>query len=178
MSAVEAGRAFLFLRRMREALDAGVEMPEAVAAGAAALPRDARDALRRAARRLDGDYQEDDGLEALLAAVRNPVRGAVNVAAPGTIGLTRMVRMAGRPSLPLPPQLFGTAVGAGRRLGMSSLSPDFRRLLRYGRAVDITRLVEEVGFEPRHTTVSAVRDYLASRDGTSAAAPLPEAVAR
>ena len=35
-----------------------------------------------------------DGLEALVAAVKNPVRGAVNVAGRGTIGLTRMVRMA------------------------------------------------------------------------------------
>ncbi len=44
---------------------------------------------------------EEDGLGALLAAVRSPVRGAVNVASPGTIGLTRMIRMAGRAPLPL-----------------------------------------------------------------------------
>ena len=37
---------------------------------------------------------EEDGLDALVAAVKNPVRGAVNVAAQGTIGLTRMIRMA------------------------------------------------------------------------------------
>ena len=29
----------------------------------------------------------EDALEALVAAIRNPVRGAVNVAGPGTIGL-------------------------------------------------------------------------------------------
>ena len=38
----------------------------------------------------------DDALEAIVAAVRNPVRGAVNVAGPGTIGLTRMIRLAGK----------------------------------------------------------------------------------
>ena len=38
----------------------------------------------------------DDALEAIVAAVRNPVRGAVNVAGPGTIGLARMIRLAGK----------------------------------------------------------------------------------
>ena len=36
-----------------------------------------------------------------MAAVRTPVRGAVNVAARGTIGLSRMIRLAGRLPLPL-----------------------------------------------------------------------------
>jgi 1-acyl-sn-glycerol-3-phosphate acyltransferase len=49
-----------FLRGLRDALDAGAELPDAVARGAAALPGGARDALRRAARRLEGDYSEDE----------------------------------------------------------------------------------------------------------------------
>src|SRR5215210_7155913 len=39
---------------------------------------------------------ERDAVEATLAAVRNPVRGPVNVAGPGTIGLARLLRRAGR----------------------------------------------------------------------------------
>jgi UDP-glucose 4-epimerase len=46
-----------------------------------------------------------------------------------------------------------------RRLRLADFSDDFRRLLRYGRAVDTTRLVEEVGFRPRYSTVAAVSDY-------------------
>jgi UDP-glucose 4-epimerase len=106
---------------------------------------------------------ETDGLEALVAAVRRPVRGAVNVASEGTIGLTKLVRMARRPTLPLPASLFAPTVEAGRRAGLPMLSPDFRRLLRYGRAVDLTRLVKEVGFRPRFTTEAAVADYLRAR---------------
>ena len=49
-----------FLRGLREALDAGVDLPEAIARGATSLPGGARDALRRAARRLEGDYTEDE----------------------------------------------------------------------------------------------------------------------
>ena len=107
-----------------------------------------------------------DGLEALLASIKNPLRGAVNVAAPGTIGLTKMIRMTGKTSIPIASPLFPTAATLGRRLGVfSSLSPDFRRLLRYGRAVDTSRLVEEVGFRPRFDAVAAVEDYARTQRG-------------
>jgi UDP-glucose 4-epimerase len=108
---------------------------------------------------------EEDGLGALVAAVRKPVRGAVNVAAPGTIGLTRMVRMTGKPSLPIPSPLFASTVDLGRRVGLTAFSPDFRRLLRYGRAVDTSRLVDELGFSPRYTTVSAIEELVAAMSG-------------
>jgi UDP-glucose 4-epimerase len=106
---------------------------------------------------------EHDALEALLAAIRNPVRGAVNVAGRGTIGLSRMIRLAGRLPLPVAGPLFGPVTQAGRRLGLGAYSDDLRRLLRYGRAVDIRRLEEEVGYEPRYSTVAAVQDWVGRR---------------
>ena len=102
----------------------------------------------------------EDALGALVAAVRRPVRGAVNVAGAGTIGLARMIRLARRPQLPLAAPLFGPATGAAERLGVGGLSEDFRRLLRYGRGVDTRRLVEEVGFSPRFSTAAAVEDWV------------------
>ena len=60
----------------------------------------------------------DDATGALVAATHNPVRGPVNVAPSGTISLTRILRMAGRPTLPVPHPLFGPMFGQlGRRLG-------------------------------------------------------------
>jgi UDP-glucose 4-epimerase len=112
---------------------------------------------------------EHDALEALLAAIRNPVRGAVNVAGRGTIGLGRMVRLAGRPPFPIAGPLFGPLTEAARRLGLGAYSDDFRRLLRYGRAVDIRRLEEEVGYEPRYSTLAAVQDWVARRGEARAA---------
>ncbi len=91
---------------------------------------------------------ERDAVDALAATVARPVRGAVNVAGAGTIGLTRMIRLAGKPRLPLATPLFSGAVAAMRRAGAAELSEDFQRLLRYGRAVDIARLTEEVGYTP------------------------------
>jgi UDP-glucose 4-epimerase len=108
---------------------------------------------------------ETDGLEALLAAIHKPVRGAVNVAAPGTIGLTKMLRLAGKVSVPIPAATFSVTLNAGRRVGMPKISPDFRRLLRFGRAVDITRLVDEVGYTPRFAASEAVEDYVSHQRG-------------
>jgi 1-acyl-sn-glycerol-3-phosphate acyltransferase len=48
------------MRRLRQGLDAGLELPEALARAAVALPRDARRQMLRAARRLEGDYPEDE----------------------------------------------------------------------------------------------------------------------
>jgi UDP-glucose 4-epimerase len=120
-----------------------------------------------------------DGLEALVASIKNPLRGAVNVAAPGTIGLTKMIRLAGKTALPVAAPLFPSAVSLGRRVGaFSSLSPDFRRLLRYGRAVDTRRLVEEVGFTPRFDAAAAVEDYLRTQVGRRIVPSLRDLVAR
>jgi len=106
---------------------------------------------------------ETDAVDALAAAVRRPVRGPVNVAGEGTIGLARMVHRAGRATVPIAGPLFGAVVGAARPAGMADLSEDFRRLLRYGRAVDVTRLVEEVGFRPRLSTPDAVAAWADAR---------------
>jgi UDP-glucose 4-epimerase len=105
---------------------------------------------------------EQDALDALVAAIRRPVRGAVNVAARGTIGLGQMIRAAHRRELPIAGPLFGPLTGAGRRLGLDSYSDDFRRLLRYGRGVDIGRLERELGHRPRYTTAEAVDSWVAA----------------
>jgi UDP-glucose 4-epimerase len=103
--------------------------------------------------------QIDDALEAIGAAVRNPVPGAVNVAGPGTIGLARMIRLAGKRALPIAAPLFGAVTSTGQRLGLDTQSEDFQRLLRYGRGVDTRRLTDEVGYTPRYSTVDAVEDW-------------------
>jgi UDP-glucose 4-epimerase len=111
----------------------------------------------------------DDALEAIVAAVRNPVRGAVNVAGPGTIGLSRMIRLVGRRALPIAAPFFGTVTSAGQRLGLDTQSEDFQRLLRYGRGVDVRRLTDEVGYTPRQSTVQAVEAWAASTRTVAAA---------
>jgi UDP-glucose 4-epimerase len=112
----------------------------------------------------------EDALAALVAAVRNPVPGAVNVAGEGTIGLSRMIRLAGRRALPIAAPLFGAVTSTGERLGLDAQSEDFQRLLRYGRGVDTRRLVEDVGYTPRHSTVAAVERWAERARSVGAAA--------
>ena len=52
--------ALAFMRRLREGLDSGLELPDALTRGATALPREARDTLERALRRLAGDHEDDE----------------------------------------------------------------------------------------------------------------------
>ena len=104
----------------------------------------------------------DDATAALAAAVRNPVRGPVNVAPDGTISLTKILRLAGRPSLPLPHQLAAPLLArVGRQLGAADLYNDGIRLLRFGRGCDNSRLKRDVGFAPRFDAEAAVRDFVA-----------------
>jgi UDP-glucose 4-epimerase len=104
----------------------------------------------------------DDATGALLAAIRNPVQGPVNVAPSGTISLTKILRIAGKPSLPVPHPVFGPAFAQlGRQLGVADLYGDGLQLLRFGRGVDNRRLREEVGYVPRYDAVAAVTDFIA-----------------
>lgn len=52
--------ATLFLRGLRGGLDAGLDLPQALARSASGLPRGARERVRGIRRRLDGDYHEDE----------------------------------------------------------------------------------------------------------------------
>ena len=103
---------------------------------------------------------EADAVDSLVASIARPVRGAVNVAGPGTVGLTKILRMAGKLSVPVPAPAFPGAVAVGRRFGLFAVSPDFRRMLQFGRGVEVRRLREDVGFEPRYTTLGALEDYV------------------
>jgi UDP-glucose 4-epimerase len=116
----------------------------------------------------------EDATGALLAATLAPVRGAVNVAPSGSISLTRILRLLGRPQLPIPHPVFGPALSRfGRRgLGAGEAYSDALRLLRYGRGVDNTRLREELGYEPRFDAVGTVRDFAAKSRGRTVV-PLP-----
>jgi 1-acyl-sn-glycerol-3-phosphate acyltransferase len=68
--------ALAFMRRLREGLDAGLDLPDAVARGAAALPRDARATVERLIDRIDGDYEEDEwGFDEEFADLIEPLLG-------------------------------------------------------------------------------------------------------
>lgn len=100
---------------------------------------------------------DEDAIGAVAAAVRTPVRGAVNVAGDGTVSLARMLRRLGKRALPIASPLYGPAVAALARAGVvPALDDDVIRYLRNGRGVDTTRMRADLRFVPGHTTVEAI----------------------
>jgi UDP-glucose 4-epimerase len=109
----------------------------------------------------------DDAGAAIEAAVRNPVRGAVNVAPDGAISLSRALRILRRPQVPVPHQLFPAMMERlGKRLGVGGLYGDAIRLLRFGRGVDNRRMHEDLGYEPGFDAVETIRDLAAKSAST------------
>jgi UDP-glucose 4-epimerase len=98
----------------------------------------------------------DDAVEAMVVALRAAVRGPVNIAAEGTVSLSRVLRRLRKTAVPLPPGTFGAALGLAARLGLPRMDEDTSRFLRYGRGVDTRRMHEELGFEPVLSTIGAI----------------------
>jgi UDP-glucose 4-epimerase len=111
---------------------------------------------------------EQDATGALVAATHEPIRGAVNVAPTGSISLSRLLRLAGRPALPIPHQMYAPALRRlASELGTGQAYSDAIRLLRWGRGVDNTRLRKELGYQPQFDAVGAVKDFADRTRGRS-----------
>jgi UDP-glucose 4-epimerase len=106
---------------------------------------------------------DDDAIGAVVAAVRVPVRGPVNVAGDGTVSLARMLRRLGKRALPIASPVYGPTVAALARAGVvPPLDDDVVSYLRHGRGVDTTRMRADLRFVPRHTTAEAI-DVVAAK---------------
>ncbi|MEP6954805.1 MAG: NAD-dependent epimerase/dehydratase family protein [Solirubrobacteraceae bacterium] len=99
-----------------------------------------------------------DAVGALRAATLRPVTGAVNVGSTDVVVLSRVLRAAHRRALPVAGPVWNTVVGTARRVARQPpLPPEVERWLRHGRAVDITRMRTELGFEPARTSIEAAK---------------------
>ena len=108
----------------------------------------------------------DDATSAIERAVHHPVRGAVNVGPDGSVSLSRALRILRRPTVPVPAPVFEPALRRlGDSLGAGALLGDGVRLLRYGRGVDNRRMHEDLGFEPVHDALGAIRDLAHAASG-------------
>ncbi|MEJ5889821.1 NAD-dependent epimerase/dehydratase family protein [Pseudokineococcus marinus] len=105
----------------------------------------------------------DDAVAALLLAARGRAEGVVNVAGDGVLALSQAAALCGRPLLPVP----AAALGASARalVGRAVAAPwgDADRVLRSGRVVDLRRMREELGLEPRWSSRAAVEDLARGR---------------
>jgi UDP-glucose 4-epimerase len=110
-------------------------------------------------------HQED--LAGLLKrAIDRPCDGVFNVAAPGVLPLSSLLRLAGRSALPLPaPLAYSGSALLWRLYGVGiGVSLDY---LRYVWLVDDERARSRLGFAPRWDVRAVVEQYLGSRAGAS-----------
>ena len=101
-----------------------------------------------------------DALDALVHATMGAAPGTYNIAAEGVMTLSQAIRRAGHIPLPVMPATFQIAARLLSSQGLRDIGPSQLRYLRFGRAVDTTRMRNEFGFEPKYTTEEALQAYL------------------
>jgi UDP-glucose 4-epimerase len=106
---------------------------------------------------------EDDAIEVLRLATLGDHPGVFNVAGPGTMLLSQVIRRAGRVALPVPAPAVRIVGNLVRRSGLVDFSPEQMHFLSFGRVVDIERLRDQFGYTPKYTTQQALDTYLAGR---------------
>jgi len=99
---------------------------------------------------------EDDVVEALVHALGSDATGAFNVAAEDVLPLNRVRGLAGKPPLLVFHPLAYWGAGFLRGAGLLPIEPDY---LRYSWVGDLTRMRQELGFEPRHTAEETLREF-------------------
>jgi UDP-glucose 4-epimerase len=115
---------------------------------------------------------EDDLLDVLRHAAVSDVAGTFNVAGDGILMLSQAIRRLDKASLALPSFAVGRLGSVLRQARVADFSPEQLDFLTFGRGVDTTRMREELGFEPRHSTASAFADF-----GVSLGVPLRDTLA-
>jgi UDP-glucose 4-epimerase len=105
---------------------------------------------------------ERDLVDVLRLAVAQDVHGTYNVAGEGILMLSQALRRLQRPTVPMPGFAVGRLGAVLRSARLADFSPEQLGFLTYGRGVDTTRMVEELGFRPSMTTAEAFADFATS----------------
>ncbi len=106
---------------------------------------------------------EQDAIDVLTRVVTEDHLGTFNVAGEGILYLSQCIRLAGRLAAPVPWPLTELVAAGVQRTRRVDITPDQLGFLRHGRAVDTTRLREQLGFEPAYSTRAAFEDYVRRR---------------
>jgi UDP-glucose 4-epimerase len=99
---------------------------------------------------------EDDVVSAIALTCSKRPRGVFNVAGPQALPLSRVIREAGRTSVPMPEFVLSAMLG---RFGLPTLSSGALAHLKYPVVVDARPFREQTGFEHAHDEVETIRAY-------------------
>jgi UDP-glucose 4-epimerase len=102
--------------------------------------------------------EEDDVVRALEYVTRHQIAGVFNVAGSGKLPWSEVASICNGYLLPFPPFRPRTFAAPLLRMGVVQFPPEMEGLIRYGRGVDTSRLVD-TGFEYRYTSAGAVESF-------------------
>jgi UDP-glucose 4-epimerase len=116
---------------------------------------------------------EEDAVEALRLSILGDATGIYNIAGDGVVFLSQAIRLMGRVPLPLLLPAAQITAGLLRQFGLIDFPTDQLKLILFGRVIDTKRARDSLGFEPRFSTLDAIKDLKAHR--SSEIAPEPSA---
>lgn len=98
-----------------------------------------------------------DAVRAVEHAIGNQIPGTFNIAAPGQLYLSRILRLGRRVAQPLPRRMYDVAIKGMRRTNLY-VPGHIKALTQYGLVADTARMTETFGFEPDLTIRETVLD--------------------
>ena len=101
-----------------------------------------------------------DVAEAYRLAVVGDARGAFNVAAEPILDAPTLAQALGARVVPVPPAVARGAIAASWRLRLQPTPPGWLDMGLSVPLMDTTRARDELGWEPRHSSLEAVREVL------------------
>ncbi len=93
---------------------------------------------------------EEDAIQSILCALKGKRSGIYNVAGPGALPLSILLRELGRKTLPIPHPFFALGNWAAFGLGLSKLPSQAIDFVRYSCLVDGSLIRDDLGYEPSY----------------------------
>ncbi|MFI0349490.1 NAD-dependent epimerase/dehydratase family protein [Actinomadura sp. 9N407] len=106
-------------------------------------------------------HASDAGQAFRLAVIDDDARGPYNIAADPVIGADELAELMGARKLPLPARGARAALRAAWTMGLVPASPDLLDLALNVPIMDTSRARSELGWMPEHTSMYALREFLA-----------------
>lgn len=103
---------------------------------------------------------DTDVVAIVQRAVTGDVTGTFNVAGDGALPITQIAERLGKDVLWLPDLLLRAVLAVGTTLGVSRYGPEQTRFLKHRPVLDNTRLREDFGYTPTHTSADAFEAWL------------------
>ncbi len=102
----------------------------------------------------------EDAARAMIAALRPEARGVYNVAGPGEVPLSAILRELGHSPIPVPHPVARTVLGFMFKYRLAEFPPPELDYIQFLCAVDGSRWVKDVDWKPRHSMRETIRSVL------------------